>query len=194
MLTVPYQKHEVEEPDDSQQNQHNTCPLGVEQREPIPCPPNWYSTLGWQDLALTLATTWQSYHASLTPPYCHTRRQQWHHLYDYEDYGTAIALTDLTTHTLNHPYNHEKNIMKHTNIFLTEIESPIARTVLEDICDKPIRIQSYCAVARLHGVWEKGTEDLLREIQWINWGRCRVAPTVQHCPPVIGQTTSTSLA
>jgi hypothetical protein len=28
----------------------------------------------------------------------------------------------------------------------------IARTVLEDICDKPIRIQSYCAVARLHGV------------------------------------------
>jgi hypothetical protein len=29
---------------------------------------------------------------------------------------------------------------------------PIARTVLEDICDKPIRIQSYCAVARLHGV------------------------------------------
>jgi hypothetical protein len=28
----------------------------------------------------------------------------------------------------------------------------IARTVLEDICDRPIRIQSYCAVARLHGV------------------------------------------
>jgi hypothetical protein len=28
----------------------------------------------------------------------------------------------------------------------------IARTVLEDICDKPIRIQFYCAVARLHGV------------------------------------------
>jgi hypothetical protein len=28
----------------------------------------------------------------------------------------------------------------------------IARTVLEDICDKPIRIQSYCAVARLHEV------------------------------------------
>jgi hypothetical protein len=28
----------------------------------------------------------------------------------------------------------------------------IACTVLEDICDKPIRIQSYCAVARLHGV------------------------------------------
>jgi hypothetical protein len=28
----------------------------------------------------------------------------------------------------------------------------IARTVLEDICDKPIRIQSYCSVARLHGV------------------------------------------
>jgi hypothetical protein len=28
----------------------------------------------------------------------------------------------------------------------------IARTGLEDICDKPIRIQSYCAVARLHGV------------------------------------------
>jgi uncharacterized membrane protein len=28
----------------------------------------------------------------------------------------------------------------------------IASTVLEDICDKPIRIQSYCAVARLHGV------------------------------------------
>jgi hypothetical protein len=38
----------------------------------------------------------------------------------------------------------------------------IARTVLEDICDKPIRIQSYCAVARLHGVCEKETEDLLR--------------------------------
>jgi hypothetical protein len=28
----------------------------------------------------------------------------------------------------------------------------IARTVLEDICNKPIRIQSYCAVARLHKV------------------------------------------
>jgi hypothetical protein len=28
----------------------------------------------------------------------------------------------------------------------------IARTVLEDICDKPIRIQSYCSVARLQGV------------------------------------------
>jgi hypothetical protein len=28
----------------------------------------------------------------------------------------------------------------------------IARTVLEDIFDKPIQIQSYCAVARLHGV------------------------------------------
>jgi hypothetical protein len=28
----------------------------------------------------------------------------------------------------------------------------IARTVLEEICDKPIRIQLYCAVARLHGV------------------------------------------
>jgi hypothetical protein len=41
----------------------------------------------------------------------------------------------------------------------------IARTVLEDSCDKPIRIQSYCAVATLHGVWEKQTEDLLREIQ-----------------------------
>jgi hypothetical protein len=33
-----------------------------------------------------------------------------------------------------------------------EITAIIARTVLEDICDKPIRIQSYCAVARLHGV------------------------------------------
>jgi hypothetical protein len=29
---------------------------------------------------------------------------------------------------------------------------PIARTLLEDICDKPIVIQSYCAVARLHGI------------------------------------------
>jgi hypothetical protein len=28
----------------------------------------------------------------------------------------------------------------------------ITSTVLEDICDKPIRIQSYCAIARLHGV------------------------------------------
>jgi hypothetical protein len=28
----------------------------------------------------------------------------------------------------------------------------IARTLLEDFCDKPIVIQSYCAVARLHGV------------------------------------------
>jgi hypothetical protein len=28
----------------------------------------------------------------------------------------------------------------------------IAHTVLEDICDKPIRIKSYFAVARLHGV------------------------------------------
>jgi hypothetical protein len=27
-----------------------------------------------------------------------------------------------------------------------------ARTLLEDICDKPIVIQSYCALARLHGV------------------------------------------
>jgi hypothetical protein len=62
----------------------------------------------------------------------------------------------------------------------------IARTVLEDICDKSIRIQYYCAVARLHGVWEKETEDLLREIEWINCPRCRVAPTVQHRPPVIG--------
>jgi hypothetical protein len=44
-------------------------------------------------------------------------------------------------------------------------EEVIARTVLEDICDKPIRIQSYCAVARLHEVREKETEDLLREIQ-----------------------------
>jgi hypothetical protein len=64
--------------------------------------------------------------------------------------------------------------------------STIAHTVLEDICDKPIRIQSYCAVARLDGVWEKETEDLLREIQWINCARGRVAPTVQHRPPVIG--------
>jgi hypothetical protein len=61
-----------------------------------------------------------------------------------------------------------------------------ARTVLEDICDKPIRIQSYCDVARLHGVREKETEDLLRKIQWINCARCRVAPTVQHRAPVIG--------
>jgi hypothetical protein len=44
------------------------------------------------------------------------------------------------------------------------IRTSIARTVLEDICYKPIRIQSYCAVARLHGVSEKDTEDLLREI------------------------------
>jgi hypothetical protein len=28
----------------------------------------------------------------------------------------------------------------------------IARTVLEDIYNKPIQIQSYCAVARLHAV------------------------------------------
>jgi hypothetical protein len=62
----------------------------------------------------------------------------------------------------------------------------IASTVLEDIYDKPIRIQSYCAVARLHGVWEKETEDLLRDIQWINFARCRVAPTVQLRSPVIG--------
>jgi hypothetical protein len=47
----------------------------------------------------------------------------------------------------------------HYNIFSTLclrdeklINDCIARTVLEDICDKPIRIQSYCAVARLHGV------------------------------------------
>jgi hypothetical protein len=32
------------------------------------------------------------------------------------------------------------------------IRDTIARTVLEDIYDKPIRIQSYCAVARLYGV------------------------------------------
>jgi hypothetical protein len=62
----------------------------------------------------------------------------------------------------------------------------IARTVLEDICDKPIRIQSYCAVARLHGVREKETEDSLREIQWINCARRRVVPSVQQCSPVIG--------
>jgi hypothetical protein len=34
----------------------------------------------------------------------------------------------------------------------TAVMLTIARKVLEDICDKPIRIQSYCAVARLHGV------------------------------------------
>jgi hypothetical protein len=73
-----------------------------------------------------------------------------------------------------------------SNISLDRHRYTIVRTVLEDICDKPIRIQSYCAVARLHGVWEKETDDLLREIQWINCARCRVAPTVQHRPPVIG--------
>jgi hypothetical protein len=45
--------------------------------------------------------------------------------------------------------------------YLTQTPHTIARMVLEDICDKPIRIQSYRAVARLHGVWEKETEDLL---------------------------------
>jgi hypothetical protein len=76
-----------------------------------------------------------------------------------------------------------------SNVGTIVINFTIARTVLEDICDKPIRIQPYCAVARLHGVWKKETEDLLREIQWIKCGisaRCRVAPTVQHCSPVIG--------
>jgi hypothetical protein len=35
---------------------------------------------------------------------------------------------------------------------LMDVIQTIARTVLEDICDKPIRIQPFCAVARLHGV------------------------------------------
>jgi hypothetical protein len=41
-----------------------------------------------------------------------------------------------------------------TGFFLSfmDLSFIIARTVLEDICDKPIRIQSYCAVIRLHGV------------------------------------------
>jgi hypothetical protein len=33
-----------------------------------------------------------------------------------------------------------------------DICSTIAHMVLEDICDTPIRIQSYCAAARLYGV------------------------------------------
>jgi hypothetical protein len=48
------------------------------------------------------------------------------------------------------------------------IHSTIARTLLEDICDKPIVIQSYCAVVRLHGLRGTETDDLLREIEWIN--------------------------
>jgi hypothetical protein len=35
---------------------------------------------------------------------------------------------------------------------LTELYNYLLTIDLEDICDKPIRIQSYCAVARLHGV------------------------------------------
>jgi hypothetical protein len=72
-------------------------------------------------------------------------------------------------------------------MFFKNVHSAIiARTLLEDFCDKPIVIQSYCAVSRLHGVWAKETEDLMRDKQWINCARCRVAPTVQHRPPVIG--------
>jgi hypothetical protein len=41
----------------------------------------------------------------------------------------------------------------------------MARMVLEDFCDKPIVIQSYCAVVRLHGLRVKETDDLLREIE-----------------------------
>jgi hypothetical protein len=70
-----------------------------------------------------------------------------------------------------------------------ELISVTACTLLEDICDKPIVIQSYCAVARLHGLRGKETDDLLREIEWINsyiYFNFRVAPTVQHRPPVIG--------
>jgi hypothetical protein len=37
-------------------------------------------------------------------------------------------------------------------IILIFADDTIARMVLEDICDKPIQIHSYCAVARLHGV------------------------------------------
>jgi hypothetical protein len=40
----------------------------------------------------------------------------------------------------------------------------IARTVLEDICDKQIRIQSYCAVARLHSVRERDGRFVARDI------------------------------
>jgi hypothetical protein len=35
---------------------------------------------------------------------------------------------------------------------IQDVDSFHYGTVLEDVCDKPIRIQSYCAVARLHGV------------------------------------------
>jgi hypothetical protein len=38
------------------------------------------------------------------------------------------------------------------NMAPVENHWPKAHTLLEDICDKPIVIQSYCAVARLHGV------------------------------------------
>jgi hypothetical protein len=41
--------------------------------------------------------------------------------------------------------------MNHNADYQYTVET-IARTVLEDIRDKKIRIQSYCAVARVHGV------------------------------------------
>jgi hypothetical protein len=45
----------------------------------------------------------------------------------------------------------KKDLMsKYTSVYCEKVA--IAHTVLEDSCDKPIRIQSYCAVARLHGV------------------------------------------
>jgi hypothetical protein len=46
---------------------------------------------------------------------------------------------------------------------IAKVLSTIARTVLEDICDKPIRIQSYCAVARLHRVWERDGRFVARD-------------------------------
>jgi hypothetical protein len=45
-----------------------------------------------------------------------------------------------------------QNMLSYLKLGHQFLPHTIARTVLEDICDKLIRIQSYCAVARLHGV------------------------------------------
>jgi hypothetical protein len=50
-------------------------------------------------------------------------------------------------------WSNDRKTLHSIAIYMHQAESPtIAHTVLEDICDKPIRIQSYCTVARLHGV------------------------------------------
>jgi hypothetical protein len=60
---------------------------------------------------------------------------------------------------------HEGTRATRLHIARRSVTCTIARTLLEDICDKPIVIQSYCAVVRLHGLRATETDDLLREIE-----------------------------